>query len=273
MPLITHDLIISLALSGGIAVTATAILRLGLGEDRGRRLAGLGCGFGILFGWMVTVGFHLPPESLRQVIVHGLLGAVALGGVLEGSALRMRWMGWPLAGYALFCVWAGLGRPVFWPGFGLVFGAVLLLGGWGLLFGRLYTVGRREDAEAWGLVVSLAVGLAVVAWAAGNLTLVGPALVIAVGALGAACVAIPLRLPFGVAALTCSGAALMWVVQALAVPRPTLLAPLMVAALGLFAGATGRRLPWGARLGPLWSALLGVLPALLAAMIAASLPF
>lgn len=273
MPLFTQDLIFSLALSGGVAVTATAILRLGLGEARGRRLAGLGCGFGILFGWMVTVGFHLPPESLRQVMTHGLLGAVVLGGVLEGSALRMRWLAWPLAGYALFCVWAGLGRPVYWPGFGMAFGAILLLAGWGLVFGRLYTVARREDPEAWGLVVSLALGVALVAWAAGSLALVGPALAVAAAGLAAACVAIPLRLPFGVAALTCSGGALMWLVQALAIPRPTLLAPLVVAALGLFAGVTGRRLPWGARLGPLWSALLGVVPALLAALIAASLPF
>jgi hypothetical protein len=273
MVLFGPELFIPLALSAGIGATATAVLRLGLGESLGRVLAGLGLGLGILFGWLVVIGFKLPPNSLIEVMVHGLLGAVVLGGVLQGSSLRIRWLGWLLAAYAAFCVWAALGRPTMWSGFGLLVGAGLLATGWAVVLVRLYVIGRREDAEAWGVVISLAGGIALIAWAAGSRGLVAPALIVMAAGVGAACVAIPLRLPFGLLALTSSGGALMWLVQALAVPRPTLTAPLAIAALGLFAGTTGRRLPLGARMGPLWSAVLAIVPALLAALLAASLPF
>lgn len=273
MPMMTPAFWIPLALALAVAMTMTAVLRLGLGAERGRTLAGLGLTFGALAGWISVRGLPTPPTSLADIAVYGLLGALVVGGVLEGAALRMRWLAWPIAAYALLCLWVGLGSPVMVVSRAMGIGAVLLAVGWAVVLFRLYRVAAREDAEAWALIASLGAGLALVAWASGNHAQIIPGLGLAFAAVGAAVVALPFKLPFGVAALLGSGGAVMWIVQALVIPRPTLTAPLAILACGLFAGATARRLPMGARMGPLWSAILALVPAILAALLAVSLPF
>lgn len=275
-----------LLLPFGLALAAAAALRLAGGAEIGGRLSGAAVPAGFLAGWTWLHGLTLVPAGLTEVAVHIALGGALAGLALDASGARPGWRGLVGAGFVAAGVWSATGlvgalHPM--PSGGGAKAMVLLTAAalavaWIITLARLRrfggpVVGAAEGrgAEGAALLAALAGGLGLTAAAAGAASIAAPAAGLAAAALGFLLMSLPLSLPFAGGAALGGGGALLGLAQALAVDWPGTVVPLLILALGLFAGGTAARLPGGDRLRPLWMLLLAFLPGLLAAATALAL--
>lgn len=265
---------LALLLAGGVAVLATATLRLLGGSGTGARIAGVGLPIGFLSAWGWFVGVNFPPEGTFGLTSYIALGGMVLGVVLDTLAAR-RWLRLPATlGFVGLCVWLALGQPTGWPPtpvtrIELVLATILLCVVWLVLLARLKAdrvPGRGADGVM--MILMLALGLGLVALQAEAMMVAGPALAMAAAAAGCLVVSWPMRLPLPLSAAFGGGGAVLGLAQALAASWPGTVVPLLVLSLILFVGPTVRRLPRAARLSPLWFGLLGTLPVGLAVLLA-----
>lgn len=275
---LNHPLIESVVLPLALVLLFTAALRHGLGPHRGRTLAAAAVGATVLIAWSLIFGAPTWParsgiEKLPFIFALALAGGIAAdmarpgrlvtaAAIVAAVVIIALWLGWPqLSG----------GDPE--PLWRLAMAAVLAFGA---LAGLAAT--PPEGANRAAMLVAAALGLAGAAFNAGSLALfqVALALAAAVGGFGLWNWPTP-RLPFGasgvaVAGLGCFALALLLLL--LTQIRPWALLPLPLVFLS---AALSRRLPVPGRLErtlvePLYVVAIGLVPALLAILLAQAPP-
>lgn len=264
-----------LALPFGLALAIAALARLAAGDGWGRRLASATVPVAFLAVWAWFRGVETMPGGPLDLPSHVALGGLLAGGILDATDARRRWRWSVMAAMSLICVWALLGHPADLPAaasdiVGLIGGALIALLIWGLMLGRL-DLGRARGADGAALLAALALGTAGVAAATGASTVVWPALGLSMAALGFLAIAWPMGLPLGAAGAMGGGGAALTLAQGVAQGWGGAVVPLLILALGLFAGPTVSRLPGGERWRPLWLFLLVLLPGGLAGALALAL--
>ncbi|MFA7428951.1 MAG: hypothetical protein WCZ23_02215 [Rhodospirillaceae bacterium] len=270
---------IFLALPFGLALAAAAALRLAGGDGAGARLSGAAVPAGFLAAWTWLHGLTLVPSGLVEVAAPVALGGALAGLALDATAARPGWRMIVGAVFVAAGVWAATGLvgavsqpPADAPAKAALWvGIIALTAAWTGTLLRLRRYSASNGAEGAALLAALAAGLGLTAAALGAMPIAAPAAGLAASALGFMVLAGPLGLPLAGGAVLGGGGALLGLTQALAVDWPGSIIPLIVLALGLFAGGTAQRLPGAARWRPAWMLALALLPGLLAAATALAL--
>ena len=275
--------VLILPFSGALALAA--VLRLIWGPGRGGRWAGLGVPLGFLAGWVFANGLTLVPAGRIDLIAPLVLGAMAVGGLLEALAPARRRLWLAVAALAVtgLGLWAAFGFPLGRPE-GLFSDSertvLILLKGLGLGMIWLLVLGRTlrhlgSALPVLALLGAFTAGLWGLAAVLNAPTLAGAALTLLAAVAGYGIIASALALPAGAVLVLGGSAAALGIVQALALARPGVAVSvgLAVLPLSLFAEATARRLPGsrGPRVAALWTFTLGLGPAVLAVILAYAL--
>lgn len=259
-------LLLPLLVSAGTA----GLVRIIGGPGRGSAAAGLGIACGALAGWLLLRGVPaLPPRGIAAytpyvALIGGVLGTLALA---FGRAVLLTLV----VTSALAATWFFLGRPMT-PSWPLALKGGLMLCAWLVVLLRLESRPVKEPTAAVMLTM-LAVGIAAVAWFAGDPATTRLVLTLAAATVGFLGWNWFGGLPFLAPALLGGAGTVLALATVQALSDRAEAAALAVLLLIPFADGTANRLPSGSGLArrvfqPLLLALVCLLPVVLAAIIA-----
>lgn len=268
-------LTLGIVLPFALTLVFTGALRLGLGAERGARLAGATVIAGFLIAWAIVWRPGWMPVEPFARIGHVALGAMLLG-VLVDALIRRRFATLIAAvGVVAVSVVASVTGTLTprWP---LPGDSLMLIGGLtALALAVLARLDRLRGDTPVVLVITamLALAVAAVAAVAHDVPLAVTAVMLALSVAAYAVIAALIPLPVGDAIVLGVGATLLALTWALAARHPAVRPALLLLPLMLFADGTARRIPLpkariSAFLFPLILAGVAGLPLILAAAVA-----
>lgn len=268
-------LTLGIVLPFALTLVFTGALRLGLGAERGARLAGAAVIAGFLIAWAIVWRPGWMPAEPFARIGHIALGALLMG-LLVDALIRRRFATFIAAvGVVAVSVVASVTGTLTprWP---LPGDSLILIGALTVL--ALAVLARLDRLRADATVVlvitaMLALAVAAVAAVAHDVPLSVTAVMLALSVAAYAVIAALIPLPVGDAIVLGAGATLLALTWALAATHPAVRPALLLLPLMLFADGTARRVPLpkariSAVLFPVVLAGVAGLPLILAAAVA-----
>ncbi len=270
--------LVILLLPFGLALALACGLRLGLGPERGARVAGVASVVAFLVAWGIVLrpGWFAADPVGR--IGHIALGAAVVGFALDFIAAKRLWAALAAGVVVLVSCWASLNGTL-WPviSFTWAKGAALI----GLTAAAFLVVVRLDSMTARGLTAQITAlmmcfGLAAVAAVAGDKALAATALILAMAIVGYAGAGVLMGLPASDGFVLGVGATLLAIAWAFVQRNAGVAVGLVLLPLMLFAEGTAQRVPLPkARISnflyPLVLAGVSALPLVLAVLITLAL--
>ena len=269
-------LAVGVVLAFALTLVMTGAARLGLGPERGPRLAGAAVMAGFLVAWAA-----LSPPPMMPVEPFGRAFHIALGAGLIGALLdyfvRRTWAS--IAGAVVIvavCAFASVTGSL-WPHGHLPWervGLIALLAAVALAsLARLDRLRSQADTTVLIIIAMLAAALSTVAAIAGDALPAATALMLSGAVLAYGVMGLGVALPVGDSIIIGAGMALLALVWAVVARDPAARPALVLLPLILFADGTARRVPLpkariSAFLYPLILAGTAALPLVLAALVA-----
>jgi hypothetical protein len=228
-----------------VAAVGLVAVRLGLGAERGPRLASGFVGLGVIAALAAVPGFEWSAVGALDRIGHILIGSLIVGVVLDALKPPRAVEGALVTVFALGCGWASamgglvpnVTPTVLRVGLALALGLIWL--GMILRFGAL----NAHKPTNLVVLIAAAAGVALLAAIAGDATVTLIALSLAAALFAFAAVNLIWVLDFGHGAVVPAAAGLVAMAWALSQRHPETLLGLGVLALVLFAERTARRVP------------------------------
>lgn len=268
-------LTLGIILPFALTLILTGAARLGLGAERGARLAGAAVVAGFLIAWAIVWRPGWMPTEAFARIGHIAIGAMLMG-VLVDAVIRRR-LAAIVAAMAVVAVSAAASvTGTLVPHGPLPSDTLILVGA--LIALSLAVLARLDRLRAdtttvLVIMAMLALAAAAVAAVVHDLPLAVTAVMLALSLAAYGAVAALIPLPVGDAIVLGAGATLLAIVWALASTHPAVRPALLLLPLILFADGTARRVPLpkariSAVLFPLVLAGVAALPLILAAAVA-----
>lgn len=238
-------LTLGIVLPFALTLVFTGALRLGLGAERGARLAGAAVVGGFLIAWAIVWRPGWMPAEPFARIGHIALGALLMG-LLVDAVLRRRFATFIAAvGVVAVSVVASVTGTLTprWP---LPAQNLILIGGLTVLaLAGLARLDRLRGDTTVVLVITamLALAAAAVAGVAHDTPLSVTAVMLALSLAAYGVIAALIPLPVGDAIVLGAGATVLAIVWALAASHPAVRPALLLLPLMLFADGTARRVP------------------------------
>ncbi|MBX7201221.1 MAG: hypothetical protein K1X51_17780 [Rhodospirillaceae bacterium] len=268
-------LTLGLVLPFALTLVFTGALRLGLGAERGARLAGAAVVAGFLIAWAIVWRPGWMPTEPFARIGHIALGAMLMG-LLVDAVIQRRFATFIAAAGVVAVSAVASVTGTLTPGWPLPVSNLSLIGGLiALALAVLARLDRLRGDTTVVLVITAMVALAAAAIAGvahdTPLSVTAVMLALSLAAYGVIAALIPL--PVGDAIVLGAGATLLAIVWALAASHPAVRPALLLLPLMLFADGTARRVPLpkariSGLLFPVVLAGVAGLPLLLAAAVA-----
>lgn len=268
-------LTLGIILPFALTLVFTGAIRLGLGAERGARLAGAAVIAGFLIAWAIVWRPGWAPAEPFARIGHIALGALLMG-VLVDAVIRKRFASYVAAVGVVAVSVAASVTGTLTPRWPLPTDSLVLIGVLTIL--ALAVLARldrlRGDTTALLVIAAmLALAAAAVAAVAHDVPLSVTALMLALSVAAYGVIAALIPLPAGDAIVLGGGATLLAIVWALAAAHPGVRPALLLLPLMLFADGTARRVPLpkariSAFLFPVVLAGVAALPLILAAAVA-----
>lgn len=268
-------LTLGIVLPFALTLVFTGAIRLGLGAERGARLAGAAVISGFLIAWLIVWRPGWMPADPFARIGHIALGALLMGAGVD-EFIRRRFASYVAAvGVTAVSVMASVTGTLFphWPlpADTLILAASLFI----VALAVLARLDRLRGDTVTFLVIAVMMALAVagIASVAHDVPLGVTALMLALSLAAYGAMAALIPLPVGDAIVLGAGAVLLAIVWAVSAAHPAARPALLLLPLMLFADGTARRVPLPkaritAFLFPLVLAGVAALPLLLAVLAA-----
>jgi hypothetical protein len=268
-------LTLGLILPFALTLVFAGAARLGLGADRGARLAGGAVIGGFLVAWAITWRPGWSPTDPFTRIGHIALGALLMG-LLVDVLIRRRFASYiAAAGVAAVSAVASV-TGVLWPRGHLSTDRTVLIALLAALalavLARLDRL-RSDPRVVLVIIAMLALGAAAVAAVAHDVVLAATAVMLALSLAAYGFMGGLIPLPVGDSVVLGAGATVLAIIWAVASAHPAVRPALVLLPLMLFADGTARRVPLpkariSALLFPLVLAGVAALPLILAALVA-----